>query len=80
MLGFACFPTISRALSVCLIEFGSSTQPLKTLNPTYIPPTPKSVITRKIPLAIEGLRVFNAEAQSSQRYAEKSLLKLELLC
>ncbi len=35
-MGFACFPTISRAVSVCLIEFRSETQQLTTLNPTYL--------------------------------------------
>ena len=46
MLGFAYFPTVSRAFSVCSIEFRSETQQFTTLNPTYIPPAPKSVITR----------------------------------
>ena len=54
MLGFACFPTISRAVSVCLIEFRSETRQLTTLNPTYITPTPKSVITSRIRFRFPG--------------------------
>ena len=68
MLGFACFPTISSALSVRLMEFRSETQQLTTLNPTYITPAPKSVITRVFSI---GSAIFQGGARVDQPQSRK---------
>ncbi len=54
MLGFACFPTFSCAVSVCLIEFQSETQQLTTLNPTYIPPPPPQIRYNQKTIIVSG--------------------------